>query len=142
MTLSAILAVFRFEWKRSLTIRQWLGFVMLMLVPPLICGLMRRADAIDGTTNSREIYSRVIFYLIPEVLCLLSLLLVMTSVVFGELEGKNWVYIATRPYGRTTHLLGKYFAGVSRTILCATLAMLLTMARRCITTPKKIKIAP
>ena len=44
--------------------------------------------------------------------CLLSLLLWATPNVYGELEGKTWSFIATRPNGRISNFFGKYITAV------------------------------
>ena len=65
--------------------------------------------------------------------CLLSLLLWATPNVSAELEGRSWMFIASRPQGRIANLLGKYFASVIfsfticlvATSICVPIAVLL-----------------
>ena len=59
----------------------------------------------------------ILFGLIPEVITLFGLLLWVTPVVQAELEGKTWIYLAVRPRGRASMLLGKYLTAITWTAL-------------------------
>ena len=63
------------------------------------------------------VWGWVLFGLIPEVITLFGLLLWVTPVVQAELEGKTWIYLAVRPRGRASVLLGKYLAAITFTAL-------------------------
>ena len=120
MNLSAVVAVIRFELQRMLTTARITGWVALAGFPPLITLLL--VLQARGNTGWETM---VMFVLIPNVLCLLSLLLWVTPLVFSELEGRSWIYLASRPGGRTSVMLGKYFAGVLRTVLAGWAAITL-----------------
>lgn len=57
------------------------------------------------------VWGAVLFGLIPEVIVLFGLLLWVTPIVQAELEGRTWIYLAVRPRGRISLLLGKYLTG-------------------------------
>jgi ABC-type transport system involved in multi-copper enzyme maturation permease subunit len=59
----------------------------------------------------------VFFGLIPEVITLFGLLLWVPALVHAELEGRTWVYLAVRPRGRVSVLLGKFLAAIVWTVL-------------------------
>ncbi len=59
----------------------------------------------------------MLFALIPEVITLFGLLLWITPVVQAELEGRTWIYLAVRPRGRASTLLGKYLTAITWTAL-------------------------
>ena len=59
----------------------------------------------------------ILFGLIPEVITLFGLLLWVTPVVQAELEGRTWIYLAVRPRGRASMLLGKYLTAITWTAL-------------------------
>jgi ABC-type transport system involved in multi-copper enzyme maturation permease subunit len=111
MGLGGALTVLRFELLRTLTVTRILGWSVLVLFPVLIVGIIsyyaKGPDRYDI-----EPWSVVMFGLIPEVICLLGLLLWATPIVHTELEGRTWIYLAVRPRGRTNVLLGKYMAAV------------------------------
>jgi ABC-type transport system involved in multi-copper enzyme maturation permease subunit len=76
-----------------------------------------------GQLNHQEAWPLVLFVLIPELVCLLGLLLWITPWLQTEVEGKTWPYLAVRPAGKLPVLLGKYAAGVSWTMLTGWLAL-------------------
>ncbi len=64
-----------------------------------------------------SVWGLVFFGLIPEVITLFGLLLWVTPMIHTELEGKTWIYLAVRPRGRASVLLGKYAAAMAWTLL-------------------------
>jgi len=54
---------------------------------------------------------------------LLGLLLWATPNVYSELEGKSWLFIASRPHGRTSVFLGKFMASVLVSLLICFIAV-------------------
>ncbi len=53
-----------------------------------------------------------LFVLLPAVVSMLGVFLWATPAVSSELEGRSWAYLATRPDGPVSVLLGKYLVGV------------------------------
>jgi ABC-type transport system involved in multi-copper enzyme maturation permease subunit len=64
-----------------------------------------------------QLWGAVFFGLIPEVITLFGLLLWVPPLVHAELEGRTWIYLAVRPRGRVSVLLGKYLTAVAWTAL-------------------------
>jgi hypothetical protein len=79
------------------------GFPPAMMF--VICMTSRGFTGIEVTLASTMLLS-----------CLLSLLLWAAPVLHTELEGKTWVYLAARPYGRFTSVIGKFLMAVIWTI--------------------------
>lgn len=81
------------------------------------------SEGVDENTSYQEpryppwLWGGVLFGLIPEVITLFGLLLWITPLVHSELEGKTWVFLASRPRGRVSVLVGKYLTGVTWTFL-------------------------
>ena len=68
--------------------------------------------------NSMDrLWGIVFFGLIPEVITLFGLLLWVPPLVHAELEGRTWIYLAVRPRGRVSVLLGKYLTAITWTAL-------------------------
>jgi ABC-type transport system involved in multi-copper enzyme maturation permease subunit len=72
-----------------------------------------------------EAWGIILYGLIPQVVCLLGLLLWVSPLRNTELEGRTWTYLAVRPGGKTAVLLGKYFNGVLWTAATAILGLTL-----------------
>lgn len=53
-----------------------------------------------------------LYILLPSVVAMLSTFLWAAPAIASELEGRSWAYIATRPNGPVSVLLGKYLIGV------------------------------
>jgi ABC-type transport system involved in multi-copper enzyme maturation permease subunit len=122
--LRATAAVFAFECRRALGWRRGLLVLALASFPAAILWLIRREG---GQLNRQEAWPLALFVLIPELVCLLGLLLWVTPMIQTEVEGKTWPHLAVRPAGKLSILLGKYAAGVFWTVLTAWLALALAM---------------
>ena len=98
--INSILATIRFEMSRILT-PQRLGVAVIMaLFPPAMIFILEQGAQLQ----SPEFVVSVLCGMV----CLLSLLLWATSNVYSELEGRNWTFVTTRPYGRWSILFGKF----------------------------------
>lgn len=126
MILWKILATFQFEFRRSLTTSRIATSSILALFAPVMLFLIGNAMRIDEF--SRQIPLPIVVLGVFHLLAVfLSVLLWATPVVYSELEGKTWVYLAIRPHGKLASTLGKYLnavfwaimtAGVSLTLSC------------------------
>jgi hypothetical protein len=67
--------------------------------------------------NRDEFIVGVMYVLIPQLTCMLSLLLWMTPAIQSELEASAWPYLAVRPRGRRAMMIGKYFNAVLWTVV-------------------------
>jgi ABC-type transport system involved in multi-copper enzyme maturation permease subunit len=110
--LHGMLAVFRFELRRSLTLSRMGAWTTLALFPPSIVLLM-----FVGYGPDIAGYGFALSMLIPAVVCMLGSLLWASPLVNSELEGKTWIYLAARPKGRSSVFLGKYLTAVTWTAL-------------------------
>ncbi|MEM9588688.1 MAG: hypothetical protein AAGA03_15510 [Planctomycetota bacterium] len=116
--------VMRFELRRSMTPGRMAMWLMLVAFPIAIVVTMRtiaQFDLRDEFDPQRlvEPFGFTLYFLVPEVTCLLGLLLWATPAISTEIEGQTWVYLALRRWGRTAVLLGKYLTAVVWTLSAA-----------------------
>ncbi len=120
MKLGNVWAVFRFEWRRALTVSRLLWLAVLTLFPVFICTLIR-------LTSHRAIphdpWAVFLFALVPMVTAMLGTFLWATPAVSAEIERGSWTYVAVRPGGRTALILGKYLAAVTWVLPAAMVAL-------------------
>lgn len=109
MSLWGALAAFRFECKRSFTPARLGWWAALVLFP---VGIVAMIQYYGGDLNDPAQSGLILFGLIPQVVCLMGLLLWATPAIQSELEGKTWIYLAVRPDGKSSVLLGKYATAV------------------------------
>jgi ABC-type transport system involved in multi-copper enzyme maturation permease subunit len=129
--LRSMLAVVGFECRRGLTPWRMVAFAGLAVFPAAMTALIASGGA-PLDKPAPWIFTN--FVLIPEVVCLLGLLLWATPAIQAEVEGKTWPYLAVRPCGKVPILLGKYLTAVLWTASAAWLAILLALAA---VTPKE-----
>lgn len=103
--LRAARATALFELTRSLTPGRLASSLVLVLFPPTMMALILIASRFTAEAESVTMIS--VFMVI-----LLSLLLWASPVVYSELEGRTWIYLASRPKGRISTVLGKYAIAV------------------------------
>ena len=94
MKLAAIGTVFRFECGRTLTVPRLLAWSAMALFP---AGLLLLIQSQGGELQKDIRPAAALFVLIPEVLCVMGLLLWATPIVHSEVEGKTWTYLARAP---------------------------------------------
>jgi ABC-type transport system involved in multi-copper enzyme maturation permease subunit len=124
MNFQAIWTVFRFEFNRTLTAPRLLILAILALFPAALLLLIQ----VQG--GRLEVDARAgiaLFVLIPEVVAIMALLLWAAPVIYAELEGKTWTYLAVSPAGRSSILLGKYLNGACWTALASWVSLLLSL---------------
>ena len=124
MNPALILDVMRFELGRSLTVGRIGIWLALVAFPVGLISILRVKLPIDPI----EPIGFAMYFLIPEVVCLLGLLLWATPAVATEIEGQTWIYLAMRQSGRTTVLLGKYMTAVIWSLSAAIVAATLCVA--------------
>ena len=131
--LTGAFATCLFELRRSFSVQRTSVTLVLILFPPmmlsLIIGAAKFANArhpgSNGDTALAQIMAATPFFIVflVALVVLLTLLLWATPNVYSELEGRSWGFIASRPGGRLSLYLGKYFAAVLVTTIVATLAL-------------------
>lgn len=108
-----IAATALFDFRRSLTISRLSVFVVLSLFPPAILAINLFGPGLEAAP--------VIIGVTVMMSGILAELLWATPIVYVELEGRTWLYLATRPRGVVAVLLGKYLIAVLWTMaVCST----------------------
>lgn len=116
-----------FELKRSFTIQRTAVSIVMALFPPLMLTLMILGPKAIDPSAELQFVEMVIVFLVALV-CLLTLLLWATPNVYSELEGKSWLFIASRPGGRIGIFLGKYLASILNSFAVSFVALSLSVA--------------
>ena len=124
MNMRHVMAVLRFESVRSLTPGRLLACALLMFFAPVLFALIRNT----ANSLSPSWWSVLLFFIIPEVTCLLGLLLWASPILSSELEGKTWLYLAVRPGGKAANLWGKYISAIVWTIGAAFVSLLFSLS--------------
>lgn len=102
-----------YEIRSSFTIQRTSVSLALALFPPTMLGLLILGAKFSRTGISTSIlqdFTSLLTITLTGLTSLLSLILWTTPNVSAELEGKSWVFIASRPGGRISIFLGKYLA--------------------------------
>lgn len=105
-----VLDVIRFELRRSLSPGRIAIWSILVLFPITLVTALRLLS--NQTSENAEEWGMALYFLVPEVVCLLGLLLWATPAVSTEVEGQTWIYLAMRRSGRNLVLIGKYLTAV------------------------------
>ncbi|MCA9137920.1 MAG: hypothetical protein KDB00_14210 [Planctomycetales bacterium] len=124
------LDVMVFELRRSLTIGRIAIWMMLIAFPLGIVTTISMAAKLKlgeryTAEHLTEPFGMAMYFLIPEVSCLLGLLLWATPAISTEIEGQTWVYLMMRQSGRGVVLIGKYLTGVVWTLSASLIAVAL-----------------
>jgi len=69
----------------------------------------------EEKTLPDEITTMICYMLVPQISCMLGLLLWTTPVIGSELEAQTWIYLGMRRFGRQGVVLGKYLVAVAWT---------------------------
>ncbi|EMI41169.1 hypothetical protein [Rhodopirellula sp. SWK7] len=119
--------VMQFELRRSFTMGRIAMWFALVAFPVAIIATMR-GIALASSANKFdpaefiEPFGFTLYFLVPEVTCLLGLLLWATPAISTEIEGQTWVYLALRRSGRRMVLFGKYLTAVVWTLSASLVA--------------------
>ena len=105
-----VLDVVRFEIRRSLSPGRVAIWSILVLFPIALVAALRLLS--NRAAENAEAWGMALYFLVPEVVCLLGLLLWATPAVSTEVEGQTWIYLAMRRSGRNLVLIGKYLTAV------------------------------
>jgi hypothetical protein len=115
--------VFLFEFGRSHTLKRLLIWVAVLVAPAGIFALMRTT----GGRLPQPVWVSMMFVLITEMIVLLNALLWVAPLVQSELEGKTWLYVVVRPFGRMSLVLGKGLNGLVWTAGAGLISLLLAL---------------
>ena len=105
-------------------------WLVMSLFPPTLIGiasLQIGARSGMGTAEMNFGYVVMLFFLIPQIVTVLGLLLWATPIVHAELEAQTWGYYVVRPGARRAVLLGKYAIAVLWAFSSATVAVTLAI---------------
>ena len=125
MNPGSVWAVFRFEVAQFRKVSRVLWWLGLTIFPLAILTVIRMNSPGIGTMSDEELFMTValIFTLSGGVVCLLALLLSASQVVHTEIERRTWAYVASRPRGRGSFIVGQYLAAVLWSATAAWVAM-------------------
>lgn len=106
---SVVFSVVRYELRRARTPIRAVTWIMLAAFPIALMWLARQVSRQDLPI---EVASVTIYLLVPQVTCVLAMLMWATPTIQSEVEGQTWIYVALRPHGRPAIVIGKYIVSV------------------------------
>ncbi len=123
--IQAISHVLRFEFQRTLNPARVMIWLALCLFPVLMVGALRlRSDSIAVTSTIQDEFGNetietrggipdrgmviTSYVMVPQIACMLGLLVWVTPAVGAELEAQTWIHLVMRPHGRVAVAIGKY----------------------------------
>ena len=113
ISINGALDAFLFEWKRLMKFPRLAWWIGLAALPPALILIVVSLTAYPEDVHEYLRFAGLAYILAGCCSNILALLLSATPVIYGELEGKTWTYLAIRPTGKGSVLIGKYFAAVS-----------------------------
>ncbi len=119
MVLQATISSTWSELRRTVSGQKLVMALVLSLFPPFI---MYMIFSMAGQQAPPELVMAILLWMVG----LLSLILWLPPGVYSELEGQTWILSTSRPYGRVSMLLGKYFSAIVWTMTVLTLAYAIT----------------
>ncbi len=124
--MNALLAVFRYELRKSVTAGRVAWWFVLAVFPVTITLLSRWVQSNEGEippADRNSFWSILLYVAIPCVCCAMSALLTAGPAIATELEQRSWIYLATRPHGIAWLLLGKFLVATLWAFTAATAAV-------------------
>lgn len=110
----------------------------MALFPPCLIGIASLQIGNRSGMGAAELnfgYIIMLFFLIPQIVTVLGLLLWATPIVHAELEAQTWGYYVVRPGARRAVLLGKYAIAVLWAFSSASVAVTLAIPFATLTSP-------
>jgi hypothetical protein len=127
--LKSIPGVIDYELARSFTPARIAMFTLMVLIPTalMIAVANLTPQRVRNEQEASIAFCLLLFFLIPQILTTLGMLVLASPIVHAELEGQSWLYSLIRYQGRRALLLGKYIVAVLWTtcagILSASIAI-------------------
>ncbi len=112
--INAICQVVRFEARRTVTSSRLSIVALISLLPFVLITILHMQARREIPPEPITI---IAYFLVPQVGCMLGLLLWATPAVGSEIESQTWIYIAMRPYGRMALVIGKFLVAAGWSIL-------------------------
>lgn len=128
--MNALLAVFRYEMRKSLTAGRVAWWFVLAAFPVTITLLSRWVQSNEGQislADRNSFWSVLLYVAVPCVCCAMSALLTAGPAIAAELEQRSWIYLATRPHGIAWLLLGKFLVATAWAFTAAVAATSLSV---------------
>lgn len=100
------------------------------MVAIVLAGFPPVMVTVIGMSGGEIPLTDLLIIVLVSIVGLLAQLLWATSNVYTELEGKSWIFIASRPRGRIALFLGKYLAAIVFTFAVCFVAISLCLAIR------------
>lgn len=124
-----VLTVIRFEIRRTRTDARAATWLVMVLFPVGLLAVYRLEAETEPAfvPPPEQILGLVLYGLIPQVVCLLGLMLWVAPVLQAELEGRTWIYLAVRPGGKLATMIGKYLNGIAWTASAALVGLTIGM---------------
>lgn len=113
ININGALDAFLFEWKRLMKFPRLAWWIGLAAFPPALVFLITSINHRPEQMHEYLRFAGLAYVLAGCCSNVLALLLSATPIIYSELEGKTWTYLAIRPHGKGSVLVGKYFAAVS-----------------------------
>ena len=120
-----VAAVVRFQGRRAFTGTRLLWWIVLSIFPG---GLVLLIQLTSTGQQPSEGWLFLLYALIPCVTCVLGVFLWLTSTIQAEIDAKRWIYLAVRPAGLTSILIGNYVVTMVWTTAAAATALTLATA--------------
>ncbi len=112
-----------FEVRRSMSMQR-------LMVASVLAGFPPAMVAVIGLSGGGVPLTDLLIIVLVGIVGLLAQLLWATSNVFTELEGKSWIFLASRPRGRISLFLGKYVSAVAFSFAVCFVAITLSIVFR------------
>ncbi len=119
MSRPLVIDIIQFELTRSMTAGRIAIWAALVSFPVALFTIL----SFVNPTAQIEWWGLTLYFLVPEVVCLLGLLLWATPAISTEIEGQTWIYLAMRRSGRSIVLIGKYLTAIIWTVSAALVAI-------------------
>ena len=100
------------------------------MVTLVLAGFPPAMIAVIGLSGRSIPLKDLLIVTLVAIVSLLAQLLWATSNVYSELEGKSWIFLASRPRGRISLFLGKYFSAVAFSFAVCLIAISLSLGIR------------
>ena len=127
--LRSIYATILFEFKRSMSPQRLALAGVLSLFPPTMLFF-------TTVSGSNLPITELLILILVGMVSVLAQLLWATPNVYSELEGKSWIFLASRPRGRIALFLGKYVSSVVFSYAICFIAITLCLAIKTYVPPR------
>lgn len=127
----SVIATALFECRRSLSLQRILVGAVLAGFPPAMVTVIRFSGSPIPISN-------LLIISLVGIVAVLAQLLWATPNVYSELEGKSWIFLASRPRGRIALFLGKYLSAVCFSFAVCLIAITLCLAARTYLPPQSM----